>query len=87
MSSCRNPTSSFPFGNLLADLVKGRDRAAMSARFLNGVRQHQAIDVFTDSHPIVHRSRARLGDGYPHVTACQARTDQADYPPVAHGTG
>ena len=49
-------------GNLLADVVKGRDRAGMSAEFLRGVRRHQAIDAFTDSHPAVHRSRSRIAD-------------------------
>jgi acyl carrier protein phosphodiesterase len=47
-------------GNLLADLVKGRDRAGMTAAFLRGVQFHQAIDAFTDSHPVVQRSRARI---------------------------
>jgi acyl carrier protein phosphodiesterase len=55
-------------GNLLADLVKGRDRDGMNASFLRGVKCHQAIDSFTDSHPVVHRSRARIGSGYRHVT-------------------
>lgn len=58
----------FRLGNLLADLVKGRDRAAMSAAFQEGMRLHQAIDIFTDSHPIVHQARARIGEGYRHVT-------------------
>src|SRR6185437_5386675 len=58
----------FRLGNLLADLVKGRDRAAMSAGFHDGVRHHQAIDAFTDSHPTVHRSRARVGGGYGHAS-------------------
>jgi acyl carrier protein phosphodiesterase len=40
----------------------------MSPRFLDGVRRHQMIDAFTDSHPVVHRSRARIGPGYRHVT-------------------
>ena len=62
------PEIEFRLGNLLADLVKNRDRAAMSATFLEGVRQHQAIDAFTDFHPIVHRSRARFGGGYRHAT-------------------
>jgi acyl carrier protein phosphodiesterase len=47
-------------GNLLADLVKGPARRGMGSAFLQGVQQHQAIDAFTDAHPIVHRSRARL---------------------------
>ena len=62
------PDIEFRLGNLLADLVKGRDRAAMSAGFLDGVRHHQMIDAFTDTHPVVHRSRARIGGGYRHAT-------------------
>jgi acyl carrier protein phosphodiesterase len=62
------PDVEFRLGNLLADLVKGRDRDGMSANFLRGVKCHQAIDGFTDSHPVVHRSRARIGGGYRHAT-------------------
>jgi acyl carrier protein phosphodiesterase len=62
------PNVEFRLGNLLADLVKGRDRAGMPAAFLDGVRQHQAIDAFTDSHQAVHRSRARIGGGFRHAT-------------------
>lgn len=54
------PDTQFRLGNLLADVVKGKARAGMSASFLRGVRCHQAIDAFTDYHPIVHRSRARI---------------------------
>jgi acyl carrier protein phosphodiesterase len=62
------PEIDFRLGNLMADLVKGKDRLAMPAAFLEGVRQHQAIDAFTDAHPIVHRSRARIGTAYRHAT-------------------
>ena len=61
------PETEVRLGNLLADFVKGRDRRSMSPAFLEGVRQHQVIDAFTDSHPIVSRSKARIRD-YPHVT-------------------
>lgn len=54
-------------GNVMADFVKGRDRAAMTPAFLEGVRQHQAIDAYTDSNPVVHRSMTRIS-GYPGVT-------------------
>lgn len=47
-------------GNLLADLVKGKDRLGMSELFLRGVRCHQLIDSFTDFHPAVFQSRARI---------------------------
>jgi acyl carrier protein phosphodiesterase len=54
-------------GNVLADFVKGRDRRPMSPAFLGGVRHHQAIDAFTDAHPVVSRSKARIR-GYRHFT-------------------
>jgi hypothetical protein len=47
---------------LLADLVKGRDRTAMSAPFLRGVQQHQVIDISqaSSAHPC----------GYPLIRRC-----------------
>jgi len=57
------PHVEFRLGNLLADIVKGADRERMSAEFLRGIQRHQAIDSFTDSHPVVRRSRARVGSG------------------------
>jgi len=54
------PDVEFRLGNLLADLVRGDDRARMPAGFLRGAARHKAIDAFTDSHPIVRRSRARI---------------------------
>ena len=53
-------TTQFRLGNLLADLVRGADREAMSLEFRRGAACHKAIDAFTDSHPGVHRSRARI---------------------------
>jgi acyl carrier protein phosphodiesterase len=54
----------FQLGNLLADLVKRRDRHGMSAAFVRGTQCHQTIDAFTDFHPVVHRSRGRIGEEY-----------------------
>jgi acyl carrier protein phosphodiesterase len=54
-------------GNLLADAVRRPDQVGMSDAFLRGVRRHYAIDSFTDSHSIVHRSRSRLRHGYGHA--------------------
>jgi acyl carrier protein phosphodiesterase len=54
------PTLEFRLGNLLADLVRGDDRASMSPEFLRGAARHKAIDAFTDAHPVVRRSRARI---------------------------
>jgi acyl carrier protein phosphodiesterase len=58
------PTTDFRLGNLLADLVRGEDRARMPAEFLRGAACHKAIDAFTDSHPIVLRSRGRIDARY-----------------------
>jgi acyl carrier protein phosphodiesterase len=58
------PRVEFRLGNLLADLVRGEERLSMSAEFQLGAACHKAIDAFTDSHDIVRRSRARIGDEY-----------------------
>lgn len=55
------PGIEFQLGNLLADVVRGPERAALSADFVRGTACHKAIDAFTDSHPVVKRSRARIG--------------------------
>lgn len=54
------PNVEFQLGNLLADVVRGPQRDTMSAQFVRGAACHKAIDAFTDSHPIVKRSRARI---------------------------
>jgi acyl carrier protein phosphodiesterase len=54
------PEIEFQLGNLLADFVRGADRERMSAGFRDGVRCHLRIDAYTDEHPIVQRSKARL---------------------------
>lgn len=47
-------------GNLLADFVRGEARRRMSAAFREGAQCHAQIDAFTDAHPVVRRSKARL---------------------------
>jgi acyl carrier protein phosphodiesterase len=47
-------------GNLLADLVRGEAREEMSVDFRAGALRHRAIDAYTDAHPVVRRSRARV---------------------------
>lgn len=61
------PGTEIRLGNLLADFVKGRERKAMPPTFLEGVRQHQAVDAFTDLHPLFAQSKARIR-GYPYVS-------------------
>lgn len=55
------PSAQFQLGNLLADVVRGPQRDAMNADFVRGAACHKAIDAFTDAHPVVKRSRARIG--------------------------
>lgn len=55
------PNVEFQLGNLLADVVRGPQREAMSAEFVRGAACHKAIDAFTDAHSVVRRSRARIG--------------------------
>jgi acyl carrier protein phosphodiesterase len=54
------PDVEFRLGNLLADVVRGPDREAMTAAFRSGAKRHHAIDKFTDAHEVVRRSRARV---------------------------
>ena len=58
------PDIDFQLGNLLADLVRGETRTAMSVGFQRGARCHHAIDAFTDAHPVVRRSRSRVRAEY-----------------------
>ncbi|MGD1922069.1 MAG: ACP phosphodiesterase [Pleurocapsa sp.] len=47
-------------GNLLGDLIKGKQRQALNSNLQKGLKCHQAIDIFTDKHPIVKRSKQRI---------------------------
>ena len=51
-------------GNLLGDLIKGKERETLNANLRRGLKCHQAIDIFTDRHPIVRRSKQRLNGEY-----------------------
>ncbi len=44
--------------------MKRNEREGLPPAFLAGIEQHQAIDSFTDFHPVVHRSRGRIGSNY-----------------------
>ena len=50
----------FQLGNLLADLVKVEVLASINQQALAGAILHRKIDSFTDSHPLVSQSKARL---------------------------
>ena len=47
-------------GNFVADAVPGRQLEAYPPAVQAGIRLHRALDTFTDAHPVVRRSTARL---------------------------
>jgi acyl carrier protein phosphodiesterase len=51
-------------GNLLGDLVKGKDLDGLNCDLRRGVSRHYAIDRFTDSHPIIKISKSRIDKEY-----------------------
>ncbi len=44
-------------GNMIADYLKNRDRAALPAEIQKGIRLHREIDTFTDAHTEVHAAK------------------------------
>lgn len=52
-------------GGMLGDFVHGRpDPRQWSARVIDGIRLHRAIDVYTDAHPDVLAAKALLPPPY-----------------------
>lgn len=47
-------------GNFIADHLKGGLRNTFDGDFLKGIKLHHAIDQFTDTHPVVEQTKARL---------------------------
>jgi acyl carrier protein phosphodiesterase len=47
-------------GQFIADSVPGRQLNGYPAAVQAGIRAHRAIDTFTDQHPVVRRTTARL---------------------------
>jgi acyl carrier protein phosphodiesterase len=47
-------------GQFIADSVPGRYLSGYPASVQAGIRVHRAIDTFTDQHPVVRRTTARL---------------------------
>ncbi len=50
----------FILGNFIADHVKGSDILKYSETVKKGISMHRAIDTYTDHHPVVKQSIARL---------------------------
>lgn len=47
-------------GNFIADAVKGKQLELYPAGVARGIRLHRLIDAYTDTHPVVSESKARL---------------------------
>ncbi len=47
------PTVESRVGNLLGDFARGIDQTALPEKVLSGLKNHRAIDHFTDQHPEV----------------------------------
>ena len=58
------PDPEISLGNLLGDLLKGKERQGLNSNLQRGLNCHQAIDIFTDRHPIVKLSKKRLNPRY-----------------------
>ena len=54
------PSAESLIGNLAGDFVKGPLREQFTPGIRAGIRQHRAIDVFTDTHPAVRAFRRVL---------------------------
>lgn len=55
-------------GNFIADGIKGNRYLKYPPNIAKGIILHRAIDTFTDSHPIVRSSTARLHENYGHYS-------------------
>lgn len=55
-------------GNFIADMVKGRQIENFSREVVRGIRLHRKIDEYTDSHPVVSRSKDRIRAKYRHYS-------------------
>lgn len=56
-------------GNFIADFVKGRNALKhFDNEIVQGIELHRAIDLFTDTHPLVIKSKDRLRPKYRHYS-------------------
>ncbi|MEZ4859209.1 MAG: ACP phosphodiesterase [Flavobacteriaceae bacterium] len=55
-------------GNFIADGIKGKKYEAFPPSIQKGILLHRAIDSFTDQHPMVKQSTARLHKNYGHYS-------------------
>jgi acyl carrier protein phosphodiesterase len=57
-------------GNFIGDFIKGRNlNERFENRIVTGIELHRSIDDFTDNHPVVVESKAKLRSKYRHYSA------------------
>ena len=55
-------------GNFIADGIKGKRYLNYPPGIAKGIILHRGIDTFTDAHPVVHQSTAKLHKNYGHYS-------------------
>ncbi len=55
-------------GNFIADGIKGKRYLNYPSGIAKGIILHRAIDTFTDAHPTVQKSTAKLHENYGHYS-------------------
>jgi len=55
-------------GNFIADGIKGKEYTKYPLQIQKGILLHRGIDSFTDQHPIVRKSTAKLHENYGHYS-------------------
>lgn len=51
-------------GNFIADGIRGNQIAIYPSGIIKGIKLHRFIDSYTDTHPVVEKSKARLRPEY-----------------------
>jgi len=60
-------------GNFIADHIKGNHYKEYSNEIQKGIFLHREIDTYTDTHPIVRKSKRRLHKRYRTLQWCNYR--------------
>ncbi|MEO7100157.1 MAG: ACP phosphodiesterase [Luteolibacter sp.] len=55
-----DPAPATRIGNLLPDILRVPELLLVSQEFAAGIRHHQAIDAYTDNHPVFRESTRRI---------------------------
>jgi acyl carrier protein phosphodiesterase len=57
------PTVESTVGNLLGDFARGLEQQELAPAIMAGLRNHRAVDRFTDSHPLVQEMKLTFSAG------------------------